>query len=81
MTLTLEDWYNVGLQLELEAKDLDEIEDCNKKSSIQQRKMFNRWLKSASDHTFQTLAKALQRANEEKATTELYIIQHGKHAS
>ena len=80
MRLELKNWYNVGLQLDLEEEDLDKIEKSNQDSGTQQRKMFSLWLSSGANITYDTLLTALIRVNDKKAVTDL-CTQQGKHSS
>ena len=80
MRFELKNWYNVGLQLDLEEEDLDKIENSNQDSGSQQREMFRLWLRSGANITYDTILTALFRANEKKAVTDL-CTQQGKHPS
>ena len=78
--LTINDWYNVGLQLELGEEALDKIEKSYHNSSTQQRKMFTLWLHSVGDPSYHTLVTALLLVNEKQAATDI-CTQHGMRPS
>jgi len=59
------DWYNLGLQLDLEENKLNIIEQDNRQDSKTcQRKMFSRWLSSNKNASYQNLVKALIAINK-----------------
>ena len=78
MRLTIDDWYNVGLQLNLKEEALDQIEGSYSSSSIQRRKMFTLWLHSAGAPSYHSLVTALLHAKEDGAATDI-CTQHGKY--
>ena len=78
--LKINDWYNVGLQLELGEEALDKIEESYHNPSTQQRKMFTLWLHSVADPSYHTLVTALLLVNEEQAATDI-CTQHGMRPS
>ena len=78
MRLKINDWYNVGLQLELEEEALDKIEKSYHDSSTQRRKMFTLWQHSVADPSYHTLVTALLQANEEEVASNI-CTQHGKY--
>ena len=80
MRLTIIDWYNVGLQLELGEEDLDKIEESYHDSSTRRRKMFTLWLHSVADPSYHTLVTALLLVNEKEAATDI-CTQHGMRPS
>ena len=63
--IKVSDWYVVGLQLELDDKDLDDIERDFGDSRRCRREMFKLWLKTSPNPTYAQLAKALMLAEEE----------------
>ena len=63
--ITVSDWYGVGLQLELEDQDLEDIErDCSDNRRCR-RKMYKLWLKTSPNPTYAQLARALALSREE----------------
>ena len=78
MRLKINDWYNVGLQLELEEEALDKIEKSYHDSSTRRRKMFTLWQHSVADPSYHTLVTALLQANEEEVASNI-CTQHGKY--
>jgi len=53
-------WYNLGLRLGVNPHTLDEIEeDCQKKSSLACRKMFQAWLREKRAGTWNDIISAL----------------------
>ena len=58
-------WYNLGLQLEIEDKELEVIEENNRgDSDVCKRKMFQAWLRITPSPSYQQLVEALQTVGE-----------------
>ena len=80
MRLTIDDWFNVGLQLNLKWKDLDNIYRSYSEPNIRRRIMFKLWLDSSGDPSYRSLATALKHANEYEAATDVCpCTQYGKY--
>ncbi len=78
MRLKVTDWYNVGLQLDLDDNALDAIEMSHSDFGTQKRKMFTLWLHSDCSPSYQTLARALFLANENRVATDI-CTKYGKY--
>ena len=77
VTLKISDWYDVGLQLNLDEHALDCIEKSDPGFRTQKRKMFTLWLRFDPNPSYQTLAKALFTVGENKIATEI-CTKYGK---
>jgi len=77
VTLKISDWYDVGLQLNLDEHALDCIEKSDPGFRTQKRKMFTLWLRFDPNPSYQTLAKALFTVGENKIATEI-CAKYGK---
>lgn len=77
MRLEVIDWYNVGLQLDLDDYALECIEKSHTDFSTQKRKMFMLWLHSDPTPTYHTLARALFLAKEERMAIDT-CTKYGK---
>ena len=77
MRLEIADWYNVGLQLDLDNYDLYSIEKSHREFGTQRRKMFTLWLNSDPEPSYHKLARALFLAKENKIAMEI-CREHGK---
>ena len=58
-------WYELGLQLEVEGKDLDVIQ-ANNQNNIEacKREMFSKWLRITPNASYQQVVEALQVVGE-----------------
>jgi len=74
------DWYNIGLELELETDVLDIIDsDHHQQCEISFRKTLDKWLKSSTDDaTWKTLEVALTNANRAKLGLDPVDDVYGK---
>ena len=78
MRLKITDWYNVGLQLDLDDDALDGIEMSHSDLGTRKRKMFTLWLHSDCSPSYQTLVKALFLANENRIAADI-CTKYGKY--
>jgi len=67
----------IGLQLNLDEHDLHMIRESHSDFSTQRREMFALWLRFDPSPSYQTLARALFRADENRIATEI-CTKHGK---
>ena len=73
MHLQVSDWYRLGLALTLPSYDLDIIEkDFRGDTRKQTCKMFDCWLKTQPDASYEQLIKALHDVGDETLATSLY---------
>ena len=77
VTLKISDWNEVGLQLNLDEHDLYMIRKSHSDFNTRRREMFALWLRSDPSPSYQTLARALFRADENRIATEI-CTKHGK---
>ncbi len=75
--LNISEWYDVGLQLNLDEHALDCIEKSDSGFRTQKRKMFTLWLHSDPSPSYWTLARALFRVGENRIATEI-CTKYGK---
>ena len=61
-------WYELGVQLQLDDRHLDDIEADGKDSTHKRRKLFQLWLKSKPEATNKELLVALRSKTIEEAT-------------
>ena len=52
-------WYLLGLELEIDDEDMDNIEDKYSDDSMRMVKIFRVWLEKGKNPTYRTLLKAL----------------------
>ena len=78
MRLKITDWYNVGLQMDLDDDALDGIEMSHSDFSTRKRKMFTLWLHTDCSPSYYTLVRALFLANESKCATDI-CTKYGKY--
>lgn len=78
--LIINDWYNVGLQLDVKSDTLSEIEKSDPDFHTRKRKMFKAWLDSDPDASYHTLARALFRVGDNKTATDI-CTKYGKISS
>ena len=72
MNLRVTDWNRLGLALELDSYDLDIIEqDYRGDRRKQTRKMFEHWLKTQPDASYEQLIKALHEVGDETVASFL----------
>ena len=72
MHLQVSDWYRLGLALTLSSYDLDIIEkDFRGDTRKQTCKMFDLWLKTQPDASYQQLIKALCEVGDETVANSL----------
>lgn len=70
--LQISDWYNVGLELDLEPGVLSTIRsDYPNKQKAQQREMFDTWLKEDTEASYPKLIHALQQLHENACAKHL----------
>ena len=71
------DWYGLGLQLDIDYLELDQIrrENCDEKMKV--RMMFIAWLRLNPDATYHQLARALFLKREIRSATQL-CRKHGR---
>ena len=73
MHLQVSDWYRLGLALTLSSHDLDIIEKDHRGDTRKQTcKMFDHWLRTQPDASYEQLIKALRDVGEETVATSLY---------
>ena len=77
VTLKISDWNDVGLQLNLDEHDLYMIRKSHSDFNTRRREMFALWLRSDPSPSYQTLARALFKANENRIATEI-CTKYGK---
>ena len=74
--LDAEDWFNLGLQLDLSYAKLNEIrKNFPRDDSSCKREMFQLWLRSSPSASYQKLAQAYQTLGE----TEIVALIQQKH--
>ena len=72
MHLQVSNWYSLGLALNLKSDDLNIIEEDNQRDTRKQRhKMFERWLKTQPDASYEQLIKALCEVGDETVANSL----------
>ena len=72
MHLQVSDWYRLGLALTLLSYDLDIIEkDFRGDTRKQTCKMFDLWLKTQPDASYEQLIKALRKVGDETLANSL----------
>lgn len=65
-------WYNLGLQLDLEVNSLDEIKSNNRGNIDDcRREMFRTWLNTQTNASYKLLVKALVAIGEKKQAKQL----------
>ena len=77
VTLKIADWNDVGLHLNLDEHDLHMIRKSHSDFSTRRREVFALWLRSDPSPSYQTLARALFKANENRIATEI-CTKYGK---
>ena len=78
MHLRVSDWNRLGLELELDFYDLDIIEKDNHGDRKRQAlKMFQLWLNSKPDASYEQLIKALREVGDEAVASSL-CTKYGK---
>ena len=78
MNLQVSDWNRLGLTLELDPYDLNIIEqDYRGDRRKQTLKMFELWLKTQPDASYEQLIKALHEAGDERVASSL-CVKYGK---
>ena len=78
MHLQVSDWNRLGLALKLNSYDLNIIEQDNRGDTRKQTlKMFEHWLKTQPDASYEQLIKALREVGDETVVNSL-SIKHGK---
>ena len=71
-TLKIDNWYGVGLELDIESHCLDEIKRNNPQDVYGQKvAMFNKWLNQDINATYGKLAKALLEVGETACAEKL----------
>ena len=71
------EWYDLGLQLGLEDKDLDVIQRNNPENlKACRREMFKTWLRISSSPSYQQLVEALKAVGDVKEADKL-CKKHG----
>ena len=79
MHLQVSDWYRLGLALTLSSYDLDMIEkDFRGDTRKQTCKMFDLWLKTQPDASYEQLIKALRKVGDETLANSL-CKKYGKY--
>ena len=79
MFLRVGDWYRLGLTLNLESDDLDIIEEDHRGEKRKQtRKMFQLWLETQPDPSYEQLIKALRKVGDERVANSL-CSKYGKY--
>ena len=72
MHLQVSDWSRLGLALKLDSYDLDIIEkDFRRDTRKQTCKMFDHWLRTQPDASYEQLIKALHEVGDETAANFL----------
>ena len=69
--LNIYDWYGVGLQLNLQPKELNEIRQDYSNFRTQAREMFSKWLKQDPERSYQKVANALLKTGDTAQAHEL----------
>ena len=78
MQLQVSEWYRLGFALSLNSYDLNIIEkDCLGDTKSQICKMFQLWLRSQPDASYEQLIKALHEVGEETVASSL-CKEYGK---
>ena len=77
LRLSIIDWYNVGLQLDLDEVALERIDQSYPDFNIAMRKMFTLWLHSDERPSYHTLARALYLAKERRTAADI-CTKYGK---
>ena len=81
MNLQVSDWYRLGLALKLDSYELDIIEkDFQKDTRKQTCKMFELWLRTQPNASYEQLIKALHEVGDEKLANSL-CKKCGKYAN
>ena len=78
MHLQINAWNRLGLALKLNAYDLHKIEKDFQDTRRQTLKMFELWLKTQPDASYEQLIKALHEVGDETVANSLYI-KYGKY--
>ena len=79
MHLQVSDWKRLGLALKLNSFNLNIIEKDNKGDTREQTlKMFELWLKTQPDASYEQLIKALHEVGDETVASSLYM-KYGKY--
>ena len=71
------DWYGLGLQLDIDDRELDRIGKDYSNEKMRTRKMFSTWLHLSPDATYHQLARALFLKREIRSATQL-CKKHGR---
>ena len=81
MHLQVSDWNRLGLALKLNSYDLNIIEkDFRGDTRTQTLKMFEHWLKTQPDASYEQLIKALREVGDETVASSLCKM-YGKHVA
>ena len=81
MHLRVSDWNRLGLALKLNSYELNIIEqDFRGDTRKQSLKMFELWLKTQPDASYEQLIKALHEVGDETVASSLYM-KYGKYAT
>jgi len=81
MHLQVSDWNRLGLALKLNSYDLNIIEKDNPGDTRKQSlKMFDLWLKTQPDASYEQLIKALHEVGNETVANSLYM-KYGKYVN
>ena len=81
MHLQVSDWNRLGLALKLNSYDLNIIEKDNPGDTRKQSlKMFDLWLKTQPDASYEQLIKALREVGNETVASSLYM-KYGKYVN
>ena len=81
MHLQVSDWNRLGLALKLNSYDLNIIEKDNPGDTRKQSlKMFDLWLKTQPDASYEQLIKALREVGNETVANSLYM-KYGKYVN
>ena len=79
MHLRVSDWNRLGLALKLDSYELNIIEqDFRGNTRKQTLKMFELWLKTQTDASYEQLIKALHEVGDETVASSL-CIKYGKY--
>ena len=79
MNLRVSDWNRLGLALKLDSYELNIIEqDFQGNTRKQTLKMFELWVKTQPDASYEQLIKALHEVGEETVASSL-SIKYGKY--
>lgn len=65
------EWYRLGLQLNLDAFHLDQIQEDAKKNQDRLRLMFHKWLHVCESPSWQDVVQALKAIGERKLAVAL----------